>query len=159
MTSTDTDAIQQAFIKGFEAGLKYRKTDRGIPQYTAVRANDSGIGSLIADPKLIGDRSISGVSSGLIASLVGAIVTGLIGAGVGSAIGMPAQGALAGAALGGAGAYSVGQAKGQLDADRRYLADKGYEASVPVPVKELALRPSISAVLPLSSYVKIKSRE
>lgn len=158
MTSTDTNALQAAFLRGFEAGVRYRepKEEPKFPQYSAVRAGEEGIGPIIADPKLIGERAVGGVSSGTIASIVTAVVSGLIGLGLGSAVGAPIQGAAAGALLGGAAAYPVGQAKGQLDADKQYLADKGYRASLPIPIKELLLRPSLSSVLPLSSYARIQ---
>ena len=154
----DTNAIQEAFIRGFEAGMQYKHEpeEPAVPQYSLVRGGESGVGAVTADKHLYKDRIISAASAGTIASIVTAIVSGLLGLGVGSAVGMPAQWALAGAALGGSLGYMGGSTKGQLDADQRYLADKGYSAKYPVPVKELMLRPGISAALPISSFAKIK---
>lgn len=153
----DTSAIQEAFVRGFEAGMRYRpEPEDAVPQYSLVRGGDSGVGMVTADPRLYKDRVVSAASAGTIASIVTAVVSGLLGLGVGSAVGMPAQGALAGAAIGGSLGYLGGSTKGQLDADHRYLADKGYAAKYPIPVKELLLRPGISAALPIASFAKIK---
>jgi hypothetical protein len=154
----DTNAIQEAFIRGFEAGTRYRREpeEESVPQYSLVRGGDSGVGMVTADKSLYKDRVVSAATTGTLASLVTAIVSGLLGLGVGSAVGMPVQGALAGTALGGSLGYLGGSAKGQLDADHRFLAEKGYSAKYPVPVKELMLRPGISAALPLASFARIK---
>ncbi len=92
-------------------------------------------------------------------SCITALAGGLVGLGLGAAVGIPAEGALAGAGLGAAAGFPLGNAKGQLGADKAYLSNKGLKASNPFPVKELMLRPSISAAMPLSSYLSIKNKQ
>ena len=154
---------QEAFMRGYMAALKEKaqKDEPGLLDqqrmaYRAIRSGDRLPSNLIATPALVGDRAMEGFKSGFLQSLIWAIVGAVAGLGVGSTIGAPLQGTLAGGALGGALGYPVGSTMGQLGADKRFLAQRGLEASRPLPLKELLLHPALSAAAPITSYTRIR---
>ena len=154
---------QEAFMRGYMAALKERSgpslLDQQILGHRAVRGGDNLPANLVADPELIGDRSVEGVRSGFLQSIIWAIVGAMAGLGVGSTVGAPLQGAAAGGALGSALGYPIGNVAGQLGADRRYLAQRGIVASRPLPLKEVLLHPALSSAAPITSYTRLRRVE
>lgn len=151
---------QEAFMKGYLAAMRERSepslVDQQLTAHRAIRAADEGPGSLITAPGLIGDRAVEGVKSGFLQGLIWAIIGGITGFGLGATVGAPLQGAVAGGTLAGAIGYPIGNSMGQLKADKRHLAKRGLTASRPIPIRELALRPSLSAAAPVTSFTKIR---
>jgi hypothetical protein len=97
----------------------------------AMRAGDEGVGLVLADPELIGQRMTK--------QLKGLVVGGGIGAGAGAAAGALAGArgrrggaAGAGAVVGGVVGSLGGQMHGQMQADRQWLASKGITQTGPL---------------------------
>ena len=145
--------VQEAFVQGYLKGLAEK--DRAPSSYEVMRKTPTGLGAAQVNNELFKDRIVGGTQEGLMSGIMAAIASGLIGLGLGATIGAPVEGAATLAALGGALGYAGGNAKGQLKADKKYLNRRGLIAKRPLPVKELALNPTLSAAVPVSSYSKI----
>jgi len=90
----------------------------------AMRASDKGVGLVLADPELIGNR----VTKSLGHSLAGAGIGAGAGAGIGALVAknMPrGRGAGIGAIIGGLTGAGIGDVHGMYSADKAYLAKKG----------------------------------
>lgn len=96
----------------------------------AMRAGDSGLNKYLADSELVGDRLKRGLVQGLVGTGIGAGVGGLGGAAVGHLVSRrPGAGALIGALTGAAVGGGIGDMRGQMHADRDYLAKRGIQTT------------------------------
>lgn len=88
-------------------------------QISAMKAMQDENIPVVAKPELVADRLMSSFKMGALAGLFAAAVGGAAGA----AVGIPALGAVA------AGGYGVlgGIAKGQADANKRFLRERGFD--------------------------------
>ncbi len=147
-------------MRGYLAALREKNDpsllDQQVTSYKAIRSGEELPANLVANPELIGNRAVEGFKSGFLQSVIWAILGAVAGLGVGSTVGIPMQGAAAGGALGSALGYPIGNTVGQLGADRRFLAQRGLEASRPLPLKEALLHPAMSAAAPISSFTRIR---
>jgi hypothetical protein len=124
--------------------------------YVAMRSHDEGIGQFLATSELFKQRVNAGANGGMLAGLVGAIVGGIAGLGLGAMIGDPLMTALVGALTGSGVGFLAGNAAGQTGVDKAYLHERGLTASVPLPVRPLALPFVLGAALPIGSHISNK---
>lgn len=88
-------------------------------QVSAMKAMQDENIPVVAKPELVADRLMSSFKMGALAGLFAAAVGGAAGA----TVGMP----LVGAALAAYPAWLGGVIKGQADANKRYLREKGFD--------------------------------
>ena len=88
-------------------------------QVSAMKAMQDEKIPVVAKPELVADRLVSSFKVGALAGLFAAAVGGAAGA----AIGMPALGA----ALAGQAGVAGGIIKGQADANKRFLRERGFD--------------------------------
>ena len=111
---------------------------------------------MIADKDLIKERVDESFKQGL----GGGLLLGLLGAALGAPLGIPEIGAAMGVGYG----VPAGVIKGQADANKKYLADKGVDAKLPNILPYAMLRPELAygltTVAPGSGHLNLtKSAE